>query len=58
VIRRNLKVYDKIESVRKLEEHTASKDDIAMLQQTMDEMKTVQDKHDAQGKNAGKSQPQ
>ena len=53
------KEYTKIiESVRKLEEHTASKDDIAMLQQTMDEMKTVQDKHDAQGKNAGKSQPQ
>ena len=47
-----------IESVRKLEEHTASKDDIAMLQLTMDEIKTVQDKRDTQGKNAGKSQPQ
>ena len=47
-----------IESVRKLEEHTASKDDIAMLQLTMDEIKTVQEKRDTQGKNAGKSQPQ
>jgi len=43
---------------REVEKHTASKDDIAMLQQTMDETKTAQDKRDTQGKNAGKSQLQ
>ena len=40
---------------RKVEDDTASKEDIAMLAQKIDELNTVQERHDAQLKHPGNS---